>query len=82
MAAMAWCETEKCSLKCDMVVPRVTVRVDNPARAYLDYWDQQQTLASFREVNVVSISAASVSLVTVKNHTTHLSCFDFLRFVT
>lgn len=63
MAAQAWCDTKHCSLTCHIIVPRVSVRVDDSTQAFLDYWDQQQLLATFRETNVVS--SCTMDLLTI-----------------
>lgn len=55
MASLVWCDTSECSLTCDILIPRTAVRRNGVAKFYMDYWNQQQLLATFDESNLVSM---------------------------
>ncbi|XP_067951027.1 chordin-like isoform X3 [Watersipora subatra] len=62
MAAAAWCESPDCSLTCAMLVPRAATRRDSPTKAYLDYWNQQQLLATFSEKNLIQATVTQTEV--------------------
>lgn len=55
LASLAWCDTTDCALSCDVLIPRAAVRRDGTTKFYLDYWNQQQLLATFSESNLVGL---------------------------